>query len=51
MNNKEVKDFEEAVEMLKKKKSTIKSESITFANRVSLKQKTQHKNLKVKENN
>ena len=49
MNNKEVQSVEEAIEMLQSKKYTIKSESLTFANRVNSKEKIQHKGFKAKE--
>jgi hypothetical protein len=50
MNNKEVQSVEEAIEMLQSKKSTIKSESLTFANRVNSKEKSQQRDFKAKEN-
>jgi FtsZ-binding cell division protein ZapB len=50
MNNKEVQNVEEAIEMLQSNNATIKSESLTFANRVSSRENTQHKDSKVKEN-
>jgi hypothetical protein len=50
MKNKEVQSVEEAIEMLQSNKSTIKSESLTFANRVKSKENSQNKDTKAKGN-